>query len=731
MKIATTDSKYRDLKNVLIPNADGVLDEMPDAVTPDYLEIYTPPSPDCPVIDDPTPIAAHMLPFYIAYFSQNGNGHFPTAFEYVTAQARRYVDQKQEIPETLLRRVIALLKSYSAVQQANITNTLYKQLGFTKGGFNEIVKAVEEELDEDEVPAADYDIRKGWLCRYGDRLLNADIVIFRQVTQDDGEDRKIVYYLRGESARGERLPEVELDAGDFRKLDWLDKLFGVAVNPVPAKEKYIPAAIKYISNQRGVDRTMEYIHTGWRKIKGTRCFLSQDNVLAPAGANIPGTVDLEEEKLKLYSIPAPAEDAYVSYLGSLRYLDITPEKPIALPIWLILHGAPLTDICYPGVVFGLEGATSSGKTGMATLALNHCGARFGLQNIPGDWLGTWMSMERQAFLIKNLPMLWDDLAGGGTPEEQRDQLKMAHILLRNWANRSSRSRSSTSGRNRATYPIRGLAMFTAEEAPGGKQSVMNRTFLIHMKKGDVRFGEAAFQQALQDKSLYLSHYAHYLRWLMTEYDRIADTMPARVEQLRVEAARSFRTARLANGVSYLFAVYEEMTRYSETLEIPFPVARDDVWNMLLAIGERMEEKTQQEDPVTLFIKIIRNGILSRRARAETINNYVPADHNDVQFPHDARVDAPIVAYYDATHIYINGDEALTFAQKEMNAVRGVFPLHSITALYEHLEIAELIDKTACNAKRNTRRIRVSTGLARCAPILRPNIFIADEKGEAA
>jgi len=126
-----------------------------------------------------------------------------------------------------------------------------------------------------------------------------------------------------------------------------------------------------------------------------------------------------------------------------------------------------------------------------------------------------------------------------------------------------------------------------------------------------------------------------------------------------------------------------------------------------------------------------NGILSRRARAETINSYVPADHNDVQFPHDARVDAPIVAYYDATHIYINGDEALTFAQKEMNAVRGVFPLHSITALYEHLEIAELIDKTACNAKRNTRRIRVSTGLARCAPILRPNIFIADEKGEAA
>jgi hypothetical protein len=108
-------------------------------------------------------------------------------------------------------------------------------------------------------------------------LCNFAPCIIREITQDDGVEKKTRIALVGLHESGRELPEIEIDAAELAAFNWLPNLWGM--DCILEVGKGTKEHVRYAAQTtaRHAEHQTVYTVTGWRKIDGRWVFLLPGN----------------------------------------------------------------------------------------------------------------------------------------------------------------------------------------------------------------------------------------------------------------------------------------------------------------------------------------------------------------------------------------------------------------------------------------------------------------------
>jgi hypothetical protein len=538
----------------------------------------------------------------------------------------------------------------------------------------------------------DYLVQRGNVChkrrtREGEvivPLCNFIAKITEELVQDDGSGEvRIRLALEGQLADHRSLPVVEVSAGEFAAMNWTLEAWGsqACVFAGLGNKDHLRTAIQLLSGR--VSRRVVYQHTGWRQIGGLWCYLHAAGAIGPFGPVPRVEVSLLGELARATLPDPPCGDALVRAVrASLGLLDLGPAR-ITVPLLGAIGRAPLGDC---NVTLHLIGPTGTFKTETAALLQQHFGTGFDCQHLPGNWSSTANSTEGLAFLAKDLLLVVDDFAPGGSAFDIARANREADRLLRNVGNHAARQRMAADGSLRVPRPPRALLVSTGEDVPRG-HSLQARLIIIEVGKGDIDPAKLTQCQADSAAGLYAQAMSAYLQWLACRYETFRHALPRELaaERDRLQSADSHRRspANLAHLIVGLrcflrFALEAgaiDPQRYAELKEQAYQAIRE--------LGEAQLAHHQDAEVTNHFLSLLRACITSGRAHVAGVDGGKPispgswgwqAEGSAFHFNGEGggRVE-PVysprgsrVGWLDGEHLYLDPDSAYASAQRLAN-----------------------------------------------------------------
>lgn len=470
-----------------------------------------------------------------------------------------------------------------------------------------------------------YTVKDGCICQFttdgGLRPLCTFSAIPRSVvTRDDGMTLSTGFDIEGWDNAGHNLGTVWVSGAAYNRMDWVLDAWGFKANIMPgtAVKDKLRYVIAEVGAKSAAKKTM-YVHTGWRKIGGKDCFLH-------AGGAIGGnavSVQLEG-KLGAYDMTAPEDISLKeACMQSLRLLDVM-DPVVALPLLGEMYLAPLCSMLEergiaPRFALYLLGATQTRKTTAALLAMSHFG-RFNAQDkIPASFTDTANSIQRSAFLLKDVPILVDDYFPVGSVQARRKMEETAQTLSRSFGNGGSRGRLNTDMTLRATYPPRGVAIMTGEDLPDIKESGLGRFLIINLGRQSVPVTPALtqLQEAASDGYLRRAM-SGYITWLGGNDEKKENRLRAMFLENRTAAAERIGEAgyRSVEAVAHLITALTTMAAYFAAvgaIEREQTAALIDLaWDVLVEVAQRQGKDVSEQKPTAQFLRIV--GELLQSAR---------------------------------------------------------------------------------------------------------------------
>jgi hypothetical protein len=281
-------------------------------------------------------------------------------------------------------------------------------------------------------------------------LTNFDARIIADVSHDDGVE--VWRMLELEVKLGGRGHRLQVSATQFSSMTWVVEQLGATALLYPGQgtKDHARAAIQVLSKDIAA-RTV-YTHTGWRQIGDRWLFLHAGGALGENGQDTTIETALPSG-LELFQLPAPpaGEDLKAAIRASLALLDLAPDRvmlPLFCAIWrAVLGSADLT--------LHLVGQTGTGKSELAALAQQHFGAGMSARRLPSSWSSTGNALEALAFHAKDVLLVVDDFAPGGTVHDVQRLHREADRFLRAQGNNSGRRRMAADGTLRPVKGTRG------------------------------------------------------------------------------------------------------------------------------------------------------------------------------------------------------------------------------------------------------------------------------------
>jgi len=358
----------------------------------------------------------------------------------------------------------------------------------------------------------------------------------RMVTRDDGENVTTVYEIEGWNRDGRPLGTATVKASEFGGMGWVTEHWGFEANMLPGNT--IKDRVRYAMIEAGrtsATRETVYTHTGWRELNGKLCYLHGKGAIGCESASVT-----LEGKLDAYDMSLDCGmDAAEACTGSLTMFGVM-DVHIAYPIMAMAYLAPLVSFmdkrgCAPRFGLWLLGATQSGKTTAALMCLSHFGNFNSQDKIPASFTDTANSVQRSAFLLKDMPILVDDYFPVSNAQEKRKMEAMAQSLSRSVGNGASRGRLNADMVQRTGYKPRGVTLFTGEDTPDIKESGLARFFLVNVHRGDVTMDEAlTMLQEQAAEGMLVTAMRGYVEWLAERSAELPDKL--------YELFKSYRTA---------------------------------------------------------------------------------------------------------------------------------------------------------------------------------------------
>jgi len=285
--------------------------------------------------------------------------------------------------------------------------------------------------------------------------------------QDDGlNPPTVLYTIAGNLDTGETLEPIEVKAEEFDALRWVGRHWGARpIIYVPPGQVYLlRRAIQEVSKDE-LQRERVYTFSGWTQVEGRQLFLTATGGLGAEGLDPTVRVDLGNNNLGRYALPAPLADLRPAIAASFAFLDLAPYE-VTLPLWAAMYAAPLSPLKTLNAVLWVYGVTQSGKSTLShpaprrALCVTHFGPTF-IQGheyrAPRDWTSTPTDLEGAMFAVKDAPIVLDDYAPAHAgAAEARAMARKAHYVVRSVGNRSSRGRANADLSERQQRPPRGL-----------------------------------------------------------------------------------------------------------------------------------------------------------------------------------------------------------------------------------------------------------------------------------
>lgn len=440
-------------------------------------------------------------------------------------------------------------------------------------------------------------------------LANFSSKITREVTIDDGLEKRLFFTLSTTGQNGVELPIVETSSEKFSSMSWTGKLGARAiVSPGYMNRDYLRAAIQSLSD-RFTTETI-YAHTGWMKKDGKYYFLSASGGLSEDGLNDSIKVDLEESKLTNFFLPSPicGKDLAACLESSLLMLEAAPDE-IGFPIFCSIYRAPLNEFLTIDFSTYAVGSTGVYKTEYCAIAQAHFG-KFDARNLPESWNSTANTLERKTCVAKDCLFLIDDYVPGISSERDAER------LLRSQGNKSGRGRMRPGGELRLTNFPRCLVMVTGEDVPRG-QSLRPRLFIVEINKGDIDTGILTILQKNVINNTYPKVMSSYLQWCAGKAEKIKAEINGRFMENREKASTSAIHKRTPGIVSSLFLGFEYFTQFAcEAGAVSSKESQQLLGRCWEALGKTAENQLiyqVSEDPVQRFIDLIQCTFIQGRA----------------------------------------------------------------------------------------------------------------------
>lgn len=555
-------------------------------------------------------------------------------------------------------------------------------------------------------------VRDGQLYFLGEPLGNFSARITHELARDNGQDLpEVKYLITGQLADGTPLPPVVEDAEKFDALDWIPRHWGARVILyVPKGKAYLVArAIQEISLPELVQERV-FTHTGIRIINGVRGYLSASGFLTAEGLDTTTRVDLGLNNRRHYCLPAPpvGEALKTAVRASLDFLKLGPLH-VTAPLWASMYAAPLTEVRALYTVLWVYGATQSGKSTVAHLALTHFGSGFisGRQyHAPENWQSTTNTHEFAMFITKDAPLVIDDYAPQfSSAGESRDMGKKAQKLVRAVGNREARGRMQANMLTQQNSLLpRGLVLVTAElPLPG--ESTTGRMLYVPIDRGEVlplpgERARHALDQAQTDAEagLYAQAMSAYLRWLIANWDRIAP----RFLELLDDSLKMARQAHsdLPNRLPDYFALLDAaqqtaLTAFYEMGVISLPEALEVIEGnakALLKVVSNQGARVAAESPVRKFFEALDN-LLERQ------KVYLAPRSAEIAFTPPYGAD--LIGYYDPepnAPVYLNDATCLQHVRAYWSELGENFDTTQDALRRQFVQVSGLLEKIAHDGK---------------------------------
>jgi len=437
--------------------------------------------------------------------------------------------QPYELPE-ITAELVDLLQQLPREAAPRYLQKAGRRLGMSRSELRQLMNEYESDDETGERPIL-AKIKDNVLTFLGEPLGDFSMWIVKEVRVIDGLNLPEVHFrIQGRTAAGEPLPEVEIPAGEFAEMKWINRYWGASATLYVPRGKYymVVRAVNEVSRANMV-RERVYTHTGWAEIDGKRSFLTVTGRITEKGLDDSVRVELDNA-LDHYALPEPPRGRALAIATqfSLEFLNLASLR-ITAPLWAALYAAPLTEVRALYTLLWLYGGTRSGKSTIAHLALTHFGSGFidGRQyHAPLGWDDTEKHIEECLFAAKDAPVIIDDFAPQfQSARDSRLMHKTAQKVVRAVGNRKARGRSRHYQKN--TESPRGMVISTAE-LPLAGESTTARMIYISVNRGDVlpRPGDPPREalteaQKLAEDGEYARAMAAYIQWLAANWERAA------------------------------------------------------------------------------------------------------------------------------------------------------------------------------------------------------------------
>jgi hypothetical protein len=444
-------------------------------------------------------------------------------------------------------------------------------------------------------------------------LANFEARIVEQVTVDDGAERRLTFVVEGALADGTPLPRAEVAAEKFAWMRWPVETWGTraVVLAGAGTADHLRAALQLLSGE--VPRRTVYAHTGWRELNGCWLYLHAGGAIGPAG-HIKGVEVILPDALSRFQLPAPPEgpDLIRAIRASLAMLDLAPQR-ITAPLLGAVYRAALDTADYS---LHLAGPTGTGKSELSALCQQHYGAELDARHLPGNWASTGNSLMALAFVAKDMLMVCDDFAPGGTTADVARYHKEADRLLRAQGNRAGRGRCRADGSLTTAKPPRGTILSTGEDVPRG-QSLRARLLVLELAPRELDWSRLSAAQYDAAAGLYAQALAGYLRWLAPQYPTIRDGLRAETAVIRERVHAAGSHARTPGIIADLAAGWRWWLDYALAAGVIDQAERgalaQRVWQALLEVAACQAEHVQAADPIASYLRLLAAALASGRA----------------------------------------------------------------------------------------------------------------------
>ncbi len=411
-----------------------------------------------------------------------------------------------------------------------------------------------------------------------------------------------------------------------------------------------------------------YEHTGWITIDG------HDHYLMPGvsiGASRPRVELPDEPGLQRYGFVTLSEERDRQALRLLAgpLFEAMPER-IAYPALAhaflpAIHRWLGTDQKY---LLHLCGETGTLKTTYGSLLMALWGAGFADGAPPSTWGSTVNAIERLGFVAKDALMLVDDF------KPVMVESPGITRLIQNYADGTGRARLTAGAELNGSQPVRAHLLSTGEDLPRGESSVIARTLILHVGRGEARLDKIGLVQ--EAASLLAGLMPRFIRRMLEKpatMDAIARSYRGRRSALgsRVAGCGGANPNRIAQNLAMNAAAFEALVGWLQSegvIDAGEASRRLDVYDLVIdALIDGMTQTVRQERASTIFVETLSELVSNRQ--------FVILNGRDAE----AESGQKVLGWVERGTVYL-------LPEASFKAVDDIHPLHiTARALHQQLE----------------------------------------------